>query len=217
MSGQPLTTPVPERILSYLKKFCVISQDFLRKEYIKFIDLFNVLDGSGNPYFDEEASELFSIFLKGKYSFDILNQCNINFQGTGKKGREIGGRNAELSPEVEEGAYTKATFTEGVKRCFLKTGLAPNGEGEFTQYEKAVSKGTMSRPPAGTVHKDEFIDDANDCFLRMKDFEHFEELDDMLYGAPEDEGDESEGDESEGDESEGDESEGDEIDIDENE
>ena len=107
-----------------------------------------------------------------------------------------------------DGAFTKATFTEGVKRCFLKTGLAPNGEGEFTQYEKAVSKGTMSRPPAGTVHKDEFVEDANDCFLKgMKDFEHFEELDDMLYGAPEDEGDESEGDESEGDE----------IDIDENE
>ena len=63
MSGQPLTTPVPERILSYLKKFCVISQDFRRKEYIKFIDLFDVLDGSGNPYFDEEAWQLFSKFM----------------------------------------------------------------------------------------------------------------------------------------------------------
>ena len=82
--------------------------------------------------------------------------------------------------------------------------MFPNGEGEFTQYKKAANKGTMLRPPSGTVHKEEFVEDENDCY--------FEELNHMLAYDP----NEIESDEGESSSEDG-EIEDDESDDDENE
>jgi hypothetical protein len=46
--------------------------------------------------------------------------------------------------------FAKESFKEGLKRCFIDTGTAPDINGIFKVYKQSSSQGTMKIAPAGT-------------------------------------------------------------------
>jgi hypothetical protein len=46
--------------------------------------------------------------------------------------------------------FAKESFKEGLKRCFIDTGTAPDINGIFKIYKQSSSQGTMKIAPAGT-------------------------------------------------------------------